>query len=75
MYKNSDKLGIQVLIVSMNIFTSAYFKKNFVIIVNFVRTEYDWMGINRNIHEMDEIRLNKFLVSIHKILPHILNLP
>ena len=28
-----------------------------------------------NIHEMIEIRLDKFLVSIHKILPDILKLP
>lgn len=42
--------------MSMNIFTSAYFKKDFVVIVNFVKTEYDWIGIHMNIHEMDEIR-------------------
>lgn len=42
---------------------SAYFKKDFSVIVNFVDTEYiqniqniTRMDINMNIHEMDEIR-------------------
>lgn len=33
------------------------------------------MGIDMNIHEMGEIRLDMFLLSMHKILPGILKLP